>query len=334
MDNIIKRKYYETFLGAKKLYQKLKPDYPEVTLKQITEIINEQATQQIHKKVKIPDQEYNQIRAPGRGQFQLDLLDLSNYTRYNLGFKFVLVVVDIYSRYGFVRPLKTKSGAAVLKAMKSIQEEIQDDDVKIWSFCMDQGKEFDNKQWNTHFDGVKMYRKSPLIHTTTGIVERRNGFIRNLLEKYFTAFNTLKWYNIIQHINDNINNTINRTIKHTPKSIWNQNEKNEQDIREPPTQFKVGDTVRILNKEVTFEKASTGNYSNSIYEISRVDGLGYHVLGHRSAEKLFAWQLQKVERVGRIGIEYEVSSPKHIKQKRLVNKQNNREDRERRAGRY
>ena len=43
-------------------------------------------------------------------QFQADLVDLQNLSRYNKGYKYLLTCVDIFSKYAFVLPLKTKQG--------------------------------------------------------------------------------------------------------------------------------------------------------------------------------------------------------------------------------
>src|SRR5690242_12507209 len=210
LNEIIKRAFYDPqngLISARNLYRKLKPNNPKITLKLITEFIKNQVTTQVHTAKKIPLNEYNEIRAPGLGEFQLDILDLSNYARHNNGFRYILVVVDIYSRYSFIKPIKTKAGSVVLEAMKSIEKEIRNHKVKLWSFVMDAGSEFNNNAFNSHYSNVKMYRKSPEIHNSTAIVERRNKYIRDVLQKYFTSYNILKWANIIQKINTNINNT-------------------------------------------------------------------------------------------------------------------------------
>jgi hypothetical protein len=293
---IIKKYYYDPstgFQSSNKLYSKIHDKYPDISLKQIKDFISEQSTHQIHAPQKIPLQEYNQIRAPGRGQLQLDILDLSNYKRHNKNYRYILVVVDIYSRYSWVRPLKTKTGQEVLKAMKSITSEIIRKGVNVWSFVMDYGREFDNNDFNKYYSIVTMYRKSPEIHNSTGIVERRNSYIRSVLQKYFTGHNTLKWINIIENINGNINNTINRTTQHTPVDIWNGIEKNDELVREPPTQYHVGDTVRLLQQPENFTKKSTGQYSNEIYTITSLDGLGYKLNG--VSRKIFNFELKRVD---------------------------------------
>jgi len=64
---------------------------------------------------------------------------------------------------------------------------------------------------------LKMYCKDPSIQHNC-VVNRRVLFIRNLTEKYSTAYSTLRWIDVIDHINDDTNKTINRSIKHKPVS--------------------------------------------------------------------------------------------------------------------
>jgi hypothetical protein len=293
---IIKKYYYNPstgFQSANKLYKKIHEKYPGISLKQIKDFISEQSTHQIHAPQKIPLSEYNQIRAPSLGELQLDLLDLSNYKRHNNGYRYILVVIDIYSRYSWVRPLKQKTGQEVSREMKIITSEITKHNINIWSFVMDTGKEFDNSTFNKYYSTVKMFRKSPDIHNSTGIVERRNSYIRSVLQKYFTAYHTLKWIDTLQNINDNVNNTINRTTKHTPLDIWNGREKNDEVVRDPPTQYNVGDHVRLLQNQKNFSKNPTGLFSNEVYIIIEKDGLGYRL--NSIDRKVFGWELKKVD---------------------------------------
>ena len=37
-----------------------------------------------------------------------DLLDIHQFARQNKGYKFILVVLDVFSRYAWTRPLKTR----------------------------------------------------------------------------------------------------------------------------------------------------------------------------------------------------------------------------------
>lgn len=55
--------------------------------------------------------------------FTMDLMDVSQYSRLNKGNKFVLVCVDVHSKRLFCKPLKSKHGLVVAKAIEKIIEE-------------------------------------------------------------------------------------------------------------------------------------------------------------------------------------------------------------------
>ena len=75
----------------------------------------------------------------------MDIMDLSSYKSKNKGFRYVLLIQDIYSRYIFGVPLKSKNGKVVLDAIKQIETEFHKQSYRINSYCFDLGKEFVNR---------------------------------------------------------------------------------------------------------------------------------------------------------------------------------------------
>ncbi len=57
-------------------------------------------------------------------QFQADLVDMSAHSKENDNIHFFLLTcIDVYSKYAWARPLKSKTGKEVTKAFKSILKE-------------------------------------------------------------------------------------------------------------------------------------------------------------------------------------------------------------------
>ena len=189
-----------------------------------------QATQQMHSKIKTGASEYqNKTIAFGIGELQIDLLDLSLSINKNSHYKYVLMVCDIYSRKLFTKPLKKKTATETLKAMKKIQEEMKP--VMIRSIIADRGLEFNNRYFKEHFKSVNIFYKNPeLFNSALAVIDRYCRTIRDIMQRYFTAYGTTKWYTRLQDFTDNINDTINSTIKNTPNEIWYGREINEQDL--------------------------------------------------------------------------------------------------------
>ena len=63
---------------------------------------------------------------------------MQHYAKYNDGYKYLLAVIDVFSKYGWMRPLKSKSGLEVAAALKDIIKEGRKPEL-VWS---DKGKEF------------------------------------------------------------------------------------------------------------------------------------------------------------------------------------------------
>ena len=110
-----------------------------------------------------------------------DLADMSALSKDNHGYTFLLLVIDTFSKYGWVIPLKDKKGQTVADALKTIFEERKPE--KLWT---DKGKEFYNKDVK---DLVEIY--STENEEKSSVVER---WIRTIKEK---MWNILR---IITHI--------------------------------------------------------------------------------------------------------------------------------------
>ena len=69
-----------------------------------------------------------------------DLVDMQKLSKWNKGYKYLLMVLDLFSKYGWIVPLKTKTGLEVSKAFESIFKKGKPK--KLW---VDKGKEYYNK---------------------------------------------------------------------------------------------------------------------------------------------------------------------------------------------
>ena len=104
-----------------------------------------------------------------------DLVDMQAFSKFNRGIKYLLAVIDILSKYGWLVPLKDKTGKSVDSALKTIFKERKPE--KIW---VDKGKEFYNKDVK---DLVELY--STENEEKSSVVER---WIRTMKEKNVEIF--------------------------------------------------------------------------------------------------------------------------------------------------
>ena len=77
-------------------------------------------------------------------------------SKFNKGFRFLLCVIDIFSKYAWVVPLKDKKGGSIVDAFQKILDNTARESNKIW---VNKGSEFYNssfKKWLKDND-IDMY---------------------------------------------------------------------------------------------------------------------------------------------------------------------------------
>ena len=211
---------------------------------------------------------------------QADTIFYRNYSRQNHGYKYILVVIDCFSRKNWVRPMKSTTAEETAKCLDEI---IGSMPYKPTQFSSDQGNEFNSKHpaiFNTLIlkYGMIMYTlKAPI---KAGIAERFIRTLKTRIERYFTENNTFKWVDVLEKLSKALNNSYHRSIGMTPNEV---NFENRREVfrrlygsSAPPIEckFKLGDRVRIpITKEI-FDKGYTPNWSEEIYTIvdKRSDG--------------------------------------------------------------
>ena len=74
-----------------------------------------------------------------------DLADMQLFSKFNKEFRFLLCVIDIFSKYAWVIPLKDKKGISIVNAFQKILDDSKRKPNKIW---VDRGSEFYNNSFN------------------------------------------------------------------------------------------------------------------------------------------------------------------------------------------
>src|SRR5689334_7208796 len=101
------------FTSAHALWLKLKEQKVKVTLKEVQQWLAQQLVQQVTARRRPPTQ-YSTIVAPSKGAiYQMDLMvyDRFEYNHY----RYILVVVDIYSRYAMATALTNRTLPTLMK---------------------------------------------------------------------------------------------------------------------------------------------------------------------------------------------------------------------------
>ena len=135
-----------------------------------------------------------------------DLADMKAFSKANQGVKYLLCVIDIFSKYGWLVPLKDQTGKSVASALQTIFEERKPE--KMW---VDKGKEFYNKDVTSL---VELY--STENEEKSSVVERWIRTMKEKMWKYFTDNNTNVYIDILPDLVADYNNMKHSSIKMTP----------------------------------------------------------------------------------------------------------------------
>lgn len=214
-----------------------------------------------------------------RYQFQMDLVEVSQFANKNDGVRYLLNCIDIFTRYAFVRPLKDKTAKTVLTAFKNILLEAQ---VKPLIVVMDKGTEFMNQQFKEFCDSQNIKLINPQASVHAAFVERFNRTLQMLIYKYMTENETNRFVDVLQDLVKSYNNRKHRMINMTPNQA-EQNTNNEHlnlnliqqkqlsDIKKRVPKLKIGDYVRIAKQKGKFSRSYDEQAMQEIYKIKNVD---------------------------------------------------------------
>ena len=189
-----------------------------------------------------------------------DLIDYKKYMWHNRPYRYVLVVIDAFSRFAWTRALKTKTAVESAEALDSILNEMQ---FKPRFFASDQGNEFTILNDALHKVLVEKYRMKVYTlkgKTKSSIVERWNRTFKTRMQRYFTENKTFKWTKVLQKFTQNINNSKNRSINMAPADVNLSNADSVRKILFPlmnnpkPCRYKTGDVVRVVVDKALFQK--------------------------------------------------------------------------------
>ena len=220
-----------------------------------------------------------------------DLMDMQRFSRVNRGFKYILVVLDVFSRFAWARPLKTKTGKEMAAALREIFQQGRIP-AKLWT---DKGTEFWNKNVRYVLHGPTFHNKDVSgmlkannveLYSTNNepkamISERFIRTLRGKIESNYIITHSTVWYDILPFLIHEYNTTRHRSIGMTPTDackpvnfsrVYKSQFKKKALTRKPLERpiLNIGDKVRTTILKNIFDKGTTPNWTEEIFEISKI----------------------------------------------------------------
>ena len=143
-----------------------------------------------------------------------DLADMQLISKHNKGTRYLLCVIDLFSKYVWVVPLKGKKGVSIVNAFKNFLDSSERKPNKIW---VDQGSEFYKNHFGKWLKDNDMY--STYNEGKSVAAERFIRTLKNKIYKHMTAISKNVYVDVLNDIVDEYNNTHHRTIKMKPIDV-------------------------------------------------------------------------------------------------------------------
>lgn len=285
MDEVLRKIYYDpknagSFGGVQRLYQEAAKNH-NVTEEEVRDFLVRQNTYTLHKDRRLRFHRNKIVVLYPDFQWEADLIDVIAYARENSGYKHLLVVIDSFTKFAWLRPLKDKTPKSVETAFEDI---FAVDGRKPHRLRTDRGTEFQNRVMN------RFYKKHDILFFTTtnstikcAMVERLNRTLKARFFRFFTSKGNHRYIDHLQQFVDSYNNSPHRSIKMTPKqacvadaSLVFQNLYDGKTLKElltdkdEKTKVNKGDTVRIAYDRSSFDKSYFSTFTDETAKVDRV----------------------------------------------------------------
>ena len=269
MEQYLNSKFPGSLSGAERFTRELSND-KKVSRKEVNEYLKTQDAYTLHKSVRKPSKYRKTIALGPRDLWQIDLLDFQKFSAENDGYKYLCVIIDVFTKYVWGKALKNKGGKTIVKNLALL---IMTERPKL--IQADRGSEFRNRNVSKMLEafGPRLYHS--FSEHKASVVERVQRTLRSRLGRLFTKQNNKVWIHEIQNIIDSYNHTYHRTIQMRPADVTKHHsamilERLSKNTRREKQQFKKGDRVRIISKKDTFEKEYTPAWTTEIFVVKSV----------------------------------------------------------------
>lgn len=230
-----------------------------------------------------------------------DLVIMNKYAADNDGYKYMLNVIDTFSKYAWSEPMFRKSGPDTARAFRSIVQRAVSRGGGVAGhrppklLHTDKGREFVNadfKRTLRDLGDIKLYHTEN--EEKSAIVERFNRTLNQWMRVEFEARKSYRWVDILEPLlkryNESVHSTIrmrpvdvnagcesdlqrlytDRAMKHIAKVTTNSKKWNRWRRQPVENKFKIGDRVRIVKKKDQFADKYSHNWSREIFRVSQV----------------------------------------------------------------
>lgn len=298
--------------SVKKLSQSLKPSEKKyIQNKKIKDWLLYQDVYTLHKPAKYKFNRNHYFVSKIDELWEIDLCDMSMYASENDNYKYLFSIIDVFSKYGWLLPTKTKSAIEITRTFRKL---INDSGRQPDTVQSDAGKEFKNQIFRSYLNRQNIKQNFPIIASMqkAAVVERFNRTMKEKMFKYFTSVGdkNKRYIDVLPDLVNSYNNSVHSTIKMRPIDvrskhtvrIYNTIKDKFKNEKQNFVKFIEGDYARMIRRKSRFEHGYTEKWTREIFQIQKVIIKKPHPLytlvdlnGKQIKGKFYSEELQKVK---------------------------------------
>ena len=283
-EDFLRQIYYDpshpaSYEGRKALYNAVKKDGRfRVSHSQIKKWLQNQSTYSLNKAVKRNFTRGRVIVSGIDDQWDADLASFSRYEDANDGYRYLLVVIDIFSRYAWVEPIKDKSARRIVAAFNRILSKGR----SPRRLRSDAARDFTSKIFQRYLKTQKIAHFTTHTEKQANYVERFIKTLKGRIWRHMRATNSSRYIDVLQDLVNSYNRAWHSGIKSEPINVNKENESKlwwqmywpKSDFikqKEPKIEFlfKVGDRVRISYLRSAFQREYDIKWSGEIFKVTK-----------------------------------------------------------------
>jgi hypothetical protein len=284
MDTLLDSIYFNpenpsSFGGISKLFKSSKVINKDITIKDVRDYLSRRNAYTLHKPARRHFTRNRIYVSQVDEMWEMDLVDMQMFSRQNKSYKYILVIIDAFSKYVWAEPLKTKSPIEVINVFKKIFKYRKPEKIRS-----DRGLEFNNKPFKNFCDSNGItYFTTQNKDIKCALVERVNRTLKEKIFRIFTHFGTRKWIDYLPQVVMSYNKSKHRSTRMAPIDVDISDEKQvfrnlygAENFKElffknkSPKKFKVGDFVRMKYDLTPMDKSYYPLWTETIYKIIKV----------------------------------------------------------------
>ena len=260
------------FTGPSALYDVARRDGKfKISKQQITDWLQNQDPYSVRRQIHSKKRTVKTPLVAVDHMWDADLADVSNIKEHNDGIRFLLVVIDMFSRYAWVLPLKDKKASTVLEAFKTILSERKPTTIRT-----DHGSEFMNKWFKNYCKSKDIFLVGSHSAHKAAFAESFIGKLKNIMYRYFQANQTYRFTDVLTHMIKSYNARKHSALygmapkdidEDTQYKIWSRMPKPVKKKRQK-YKFKLGDQVRLTYKRRVFRRGWEQKWTEEIFTVA------------------------------------------------------------------